>query len=116
MKRSFTAFLVLSLMIGLAACGQKPVLTAAFAPVSKADIAVAEVALTEAIRVANTCLKIEIGPCNVPATRKVIIADVHVAYDAFKRLQAATDAGSSAAMVVVNEAIRALTAATPATK
>jgi hypothetical protein len=87
---------------------------AALAPVSRADIAAIEVSVTEAERVAKICLDQTVGPCTVPGTRLVIIRDAHAAHDAFKRLQVASAAGAPAAMVAVQEALRLLTAETPA--
>lgn len=86
----------------------------ATAPVSKADIAALEVSLTEAISVANTCLAQTVGPCVTPATRATVIADVHTAHDAFKKVQADNNAGLPVVLTAVNLAMSKLTSDTPA--
>ena len=108
-------FLVLFLVGFLAGCGNSATgpTGAVNRPVSRADLAALEVSTTEAIRLANRCLELKVGPCGDPASRLAIIADEHKAVDAFRCVQSASAADQPAAVALANEALAQLTAVTP---
>ena len=87
-----------------------------YTPVSKAQIAAVEVALTAALNTANTCLKQTVGPCASKTIRPKLIDSEHKAVTAFMTLQSASAEGQPAALAALNIYIAELTAATPATK
>lgn len=110
MKRHILAlFLGLPLLTG---CGWLS--SPALQPVSKSNVAAVEVTLTTAVRLANVCLGMTVGPC-APGTplRAKIITDIHAADAAFLQVQADNDAGKSVTMTAINLAITELTAETP---
>lgn len=104
----------LSFCIFLATCGQN---VTPGKPVSKADIAAAEISLTSAIRLANVCLIAAAGPCATGAPlRAQLIADIHKADAAFLKVQADNNAGLPVSLTAMDLAISEITSETPATR
>lgn len=96
--------------LGATGCGQN---VTANAPVSKADIAAVEVALTSAVRLANVCLAQAVGPCTDPVLRPRLIADIGKAGQAFHQVQADNNAGLSVSLTAVTLAVSLIAADTP---
>lgn len=102
---------ILAASLALAGCAG---LQSASAPVSKADIAAAEVTLTSAIRLANACLNLPAGPCSQQPLRATMIADIGKAGTAFKQAQSDNNAGLPVTLTALNVAIGQISSETPA--
>lgn len=102
---------ILAASLALAGCAG---LQTASGPVSKADIAAAEVTLTSGIRLANACLNLTTGPCTQQPLRANMIADIAKAGSIFKQVQADNNAGLPVTLTALNVAIGQLSSDTPA--
>lgn len=104
-------YLVMATTLVLVGCtGNTPVT----APASKSDIAVVEVALTAAVKLANNCLNMTTGPCKTNAVlRASMIADIHKADAAFLRVQSDNNAGKLVTLTALNAVLAQITSETP---